>query len=225
MLKWSDLRLVKVVFWREISGIHFMHIAIVCILALLVFIPGIIRIKKKKSTIVDVILSYLLCVCVGIVLLITIFRREAGYPRNIISPFPTWENYGGNWFKTIFSFFNIILFVPFGLLVRLKQYRVPEKKAFLAKHHIALWDVIASCDIKGSSDASITNVVANDLSVILDVADIHGIFVNGRTAEKYYKLYSEDITCRKAVCLPSTSPANAAWNTEKLVKAWSEAVR
>ncbi|MBQ3796772.1 MAG: VanZ family protein [Butyrivibrio sp.] len=131
MLKWSDLRLVKVVFWREISGIHFMHIAIVCILALLVFIPGIIRIKKKKSTIVDVILSYLLCVCVGIVLLITIFRREAGYPRNIISPFPTWENYGGNWFKTIFSFFNIILFVPFGLLVRLKQYRVPEKKAFI----------------------------------------------------------------------------------------------
>ena len=102
---------------------------------------------------------------------------------------------------------------------------VPEKKAFLAKHHIALWDVIASCDIKGSSDASITNVVANDLSVILDVADIHGIFVNGRTAEKYYKLYSEDITCRKAVCLPSTSPANAAWSMEKLVGAWAAVTR
>ncbi len=98
---------------------------------------------------------------------------------------------------------------------------VPDKKVFLAKNHIALWDVIASCDIEGSSDASITNVVANDLSVILDAADIHGIFVNGKTAEKYYKLYSEDITRRKAVCLPSTSPANAAWSMEKLVEAWS----
>ena len=102
---------------------------------------------------------------------------------------------------------------------------VPDKKAFLTKHHIALWDVIASCDIKGSSDASITNVVANDLSVILDVADIRGIFVNGKTAEKYYKLYSEDITCRKVVCLPSTSPANAAWSMEKLVGAWSAVTR
>ncbi len=102
---------------------------------------------------------------------------------------------------------------------------VPDKKAFLARHHIALWDVIASCDIEGSSDASITNVVANDLSVILDSADIRGIFVNGRTAEKYYKKYSESMIHRKAVCLPSTSPANAAWNTEKLVKAWSEVVR
>lgn len=102
---------------------------------------------------------------------------------------------------------------------------VPEKKAFLAKHHIALWDVIASCDIKGSSDASITNVVVNDLSVILDVAAIHCIFVNGRTAEKYYKSYSEDKIHRKAVCLPSTSPANAAWSMEKLVDAWSAVTR
>ena len=98
---------------------------------------------------------------------------------------------------------------------------VPDKKAFLTKHHIALWDVISSCDIKGSSDASITNAVPNDLSRILGSANIRGIFVNGKTAEKYYKKFSENMIRRKAVCLPSTSPANAAWSIEKLVEAWS----
>ncbi len=97
---------------------------------------------------------------------------------------------------------------------------VYEKKAFLTKHHIALWDVIASCDIEGSADASITNAVANDLSKILDFADIRAIFVNGKTAEKYYKKYNENKIGRKAVCLPSTSPANAAWSIEKLAEAW-----
>ena len=101
---------------------------------------------------------------------------------------------------------------------------VTEKKAFLRAHHVALWDVIGSCDIEGSSDASIENVVANDISVILKQADIRGIFVNGKTAEKYYKKYIEPQTKLKAICLPSTSPANAAWNVEKLVESWSRAV-
>lgn len=101
---------------------------------------------------------------------------------------------------------------------------VPEKKVFLAKHHIALWDVIASCDIHGSSDSSIENVVANDLSKILDTAEIRGIFVNGKTAEKYYRKYIENKTKRKAVCLPSTSPANAAWDLERLTAAWQTVV-
>ena len=99
---------------------------------------------------------------------------------------------------------------------------IPEKKELLAKHHIALWDVIASCDIKGSSDASIENVVANDLSVILNGAKIRRIFVNGKTAEKYYQKYIEPKTGIKAVCLPSTSPANAAWKTERLIEVWRE---
>ena len=101
---------------------------------------------------------------------------------------------------------------------------IPEKKVFLAKHHIALWDVIASCDIKGSSDSSIENVVANDLSGILDKAEIRGIFVNGKTAEKYYRKYIEKETKRKAVCLPSTSPANAAWDLERLTAAWKTVI-
>ena len=97
---------------------------------------------------------------------------------------------------------------------------VLDKKAFLTKHHIALWDVIGACDIKGSSDATIENAAANDLSRILDASDIRAIFVNGRTAEKYYIKFTEKETHIKAVCLPSTSPANAAWNMENLVEVW-----
>ena len=99
-------------------------------------------------------------------------------------------------------------------------FSVEEKKRFLYKHGIALWDVIASCEIEGSADSSIRNVVPNDLSVILQEADIQRIFLNGRTTEKYFDKYlrrSIDIT---AECLPSTSPANAAWPLERLAAAW-----
>ncbi len=98
---------------------------------------------------------------------------------------------------------------------------VTEKKSFLFRNHIALWDVIGSCDIEGSSDSSIRNVSANDLSVILDHADIRNIYVNGQTAYKYYRRYSEKETGRPAICLPSTSPANAAWSLERLTTAWN----
>ena len=101
---------------------------------------------------------------------------------------------------------------------------IPDKKNFLMKHHIALWDVIGSCDIKGSSDASIGNVSPNDLSVILDKADIQKIAVNGRTAEKYYKKFIEPVIGRSAVCLPSTSPANAAWSLERLAGEWKREI-
>ena len=98
---------------------------------------------------------------------------------------------------------------------------IEEKSNFLHENHIALWDVIASCDITGSSDSSIKNVVANDLTDILKNADIRQIFVNGKTAEKYYNKYICNTIDREAVCLPSTSPANAGWSVEKLVDAWS----
>ena len=97
---------------------------------------------------------------------------------------------------------------------------IQEKKALLQRHHIALWDVIKSCDIEGSSDSSISDVVANDLSEILMAADIQKIFVNGKTAEKYFNKYTRDAIKRDAICLPSTSPANAAWSLERLTEAW-----
>lgn len=97
---------------------------------------------------------------------------------------------------------------------------IEEKKAFLLRNHVAVWDVIHSCDIEGSSDSSIRNVVANDLNEILKLADIREIFVNGKTALKYYKKYTEPKLGRDAKCLPSTSPANAQWNIERLVGEW-----
>jgi len=99
---------------------------------------------------------------------------------------------------------------------------VEEKRAFLLAHGVAVWDVIKSCDIVGSSDSSIKNVVPNDLREILNMAEIAQIFVNGKTAEQYYKKYIEKEIGRKATCLPSTSPANAAWNVEKLVAEWKQ---
>lgn len=97
---------------------------------------------------------------------------------------------------------------------------VPERRDFLLRHRIAAWDVIASCEITGSSDASIRDARANDLGPILETAPIRRIFVNGRTAETLYRKYIEPVTGRPAVCLPSTSPANAAWSLERLIGAW-----
>ena len=97
-----------------------------------------------------------------------------------------------------------------------------EKRHFLLGHGIALWDVIGSCDIEGSSDSTIKNVIPNDISRILDYANIKAIFVNGKTAARYYNKYIKELVCRDAVVLPSTSPANAAWRLERLVEAWKE---
>lgn len=97
---------------------------------------------------------------------------------------------------------------------------IEEKKAFLIRNHIALWDVIGSCEIDGSSDSSIRDVTVNDLSVILGTADIRAIFLNGKKAEQYYLKYLFPVLKCDAVCLPSTSPANAAWNLEKLITVW-----
>ena len=97
---------------------------------------------------------------------------------------------------------------------------VEEKINFLKRNRVALWDVIGACDIEGSADASIKNAVPNDLSVILAAADIKAVFVNGKTALGYYNKYLLPATGGKAVCLPSTSPANAPWSTEKLISEW-----
>ncbi|MBP3599732.1 MAG: DNA-deoxyinosine glycosylase [Clostridia bacterium] len=97
---------------------------------------------------------------------------------------------------------------------------VEEKREFILSHNIALWDVIASCEIEGSADSSIRNVVPNDLTQILQSADIKQIFVNGKTAEKFYNKYIKEAIGKEAICLPSTSPANAAWSQDKLVSAW-----
>lgn len=94
---------------------------------------------------------------------------------------------------------------------------IENKQEFLKKNHIALFDVCASCEIKGSSDASIKEVVPNDISEILESSEIKIIFLNGKTAANLYKKYMQDIKI-PSVVLPSTSPANATFNLEKLTK-------
>ena len=101
---------------------------------------------------------------------------------------------------------------------------IEEKKAFLHRNHIAVWDVIQSCTISGSSDASIRDVVPNPIERILEEADIQKIFVNGKTAGKMFAKYQQEKIGREAVVLPSTSPANAAWTLDRLLDAWSEAL-
>ncbi len=102
---------------------------------------------------------------------------------------------------------------------------IDEKRELILRNHLALWDVIAECEIEGSSDASIKNAKANDLSVILENAPIEKIIVNGKTAEKAYNKYIEPVTGIKAVVLPSTSPANAAWTLDRLVDAWGSEIK
>ncbi|MBE7009544.1 MAG: DNA-deoxyinosine glycosylase [Ruminococcaceae bacterium] len=95
-----------------------------------------------------------------------------------------------------------------------------EKIALLRRNRIALWDTIGSCEVAGASDASITNVVANDLHPILEGADIRAIFCNGATSHRWYNKLLRDELGREAALLPSTSPANAAWTLDKLIEAW-----
>lgn len=97
---------------------------------------------------------------------------------------------------------------------------IEEKKSFLLRNHIAVWDVIKSCDIEGSSDSSIKNVVANDIDVIISEANIKQIYVNGKKAQQLYQKYIYPMLQKEAICLPSTSPANAAWSLERLVQEW-----
>ena len=97
---------------------------------------------------------------------------------------------------------------------------IEERKAFLLEHRIALYDVIYQCDIIGSSDASIQNVIPSDLGSIFRAADIRQVFCNGATSHRYYVKYQEPSTGVKAVKLPSTSPANARAGLDDLYRQW-----
>lgn len=100
-----------------------------------------------------------------------------------------------------------------------------EKRRMLLDNHIAIWDVIHSCSIIGSSDSSIKDVVVNDFTEILKNSQVKTIFVNGGKAYDLYRKYAEKSTGIKAIKLPSTSPANAAWKLERLCEAWGHAIR
>ena len=93
-----------------------------------------------------------------------------------------------------------------------------EKRNFCLRHKIALWDVLKECEIEGASDSSIKNAVPNDISIILNGADIKAVFATGTTAAKLYKKFIEPETKIPATALPSTSPANAKIGIEELAE-------
>lgn len=94
---------------------------------------------------------------------------------------------------------------------------IDEKREFLKRHNIALWDVIASCDIVGSADSAIKNETPNDIDIILNNSNVKKIFTNGTTAYKLFCKYNKGLSAEK---LPSTSPANAAFSLERLIDEW-----
>ena len=101
---------------------------------------------------------------------------------------------------------------------------IEEKKRMLLKNHIALWDTIYSCDIIGSSDSSIRNVVPTDLHRIMEESAVSRIYCNGTTSGKYFEKYQQKALGMEARVLPSTSPANAAYSVERLIQVWAEAM-
>ena len=97
---------------------------------------------------------------------------------------------------------------------------IEEKNALLLQNGIALWDVVAQCEIAGSSDATIRHAEPTDLRIVLDECPIKAIYANGMTAAKLYDRLQKPLTGRPITTLPSTSPANAAWSLPRLCEAW-----
>ncbi|BCN32038.1 DNA-deoxyinosine glycosylase [Anaeromicropila herbilytica] len=97
---------------------------------------------------------------------------------------------------------------------------IDEKKDMLLRNNIAIWDVIKSCEIEGSSDSSIKNVIPNDLSIILEHNNIKNVYGNGDKAYQLYMKYCYKNIERDMIKLPSTSPANASYTLERLIDKW-----
>lgn len=96
-----------------------------------------------------------------------------------------------------------------------------EKAEFLKRHYIAMWDVLAECDIDGAKDSSIKNPVPNDINFILKNSSVKNIFASGKTAGDLYRKYCMESTGAAAEVLPSTSPANCTYSLDRLIESYS----
>lgn len=112
-----------------------------------------------------------------------------------------------------------------GILEEETPQSVEEKKSMLLRKRVAIYDVIESCDIIGSSDSSIRNVVPADIMGIVENSDIKAVFANGKTSAKLYRKYQDEEIGLPITELPSTSPANAAFSLERLMEIWKQEVQ
>ena len=101
---------------------------------------------------------------------------------------------------------------------------IPERRSLILRHGLALWDVIASCRIEGSSDASVRDAVPVDIARVTAVAPIERVICNGALAARLYAQHLQPILHKPALALPSTSPANAAWSLARLTERWHDAL-
>ena len=101
---------------------------------------------------------------------------------------------------------------------------IEAKRQLILRHGLALWDVLASCTIEGASDASIRDAVPEDIGYLLTRAPIEAVFCNGAAAHRLYQRYMQPVSGIAAIRLPSTSPANAAWQMDRLRSAWGPAL-
>ena len=97
---------------------------------------------------------------------------------------------------------------------------ISDKKDMLLKKQIAVWDVIKSCKISGSSDSIVKDVEVNDINLVISNSKVKKIYANGRLAYILYMKYCFNDIGIKIIKLPSTSPANAAYNIDKLINSW-----
>lgn len=102
---------------------------------------------------------------------------------------------------------------------------IDNKKQFLKKHNIALWDVLESCDIDGASDSSIKNPIPNDIEEILKNSKVKRIYTTGKTAHKLYNKYILNKIGIEVIYLSSTSPANARMSLEELVNEYKNILK
>lgn len=101
---------------------------------------------------------------------------------------------------------------------------IAEKTQLLLRHHLALWDVISSCEIEGSSDASVRQVIPVPITQITETACITRVLCNGKLAGSLYQTHLQPILRIEPHILPSTSPANASWTLPRLMECWRPAL-
>lgn len=132
-------------FVKEFSGINLWHLIIAFTVPLFVIIPGIVRLKRKKTTVGQIVLAYFICVYACILCLITIVRRQPGYANFYINPYPSWDDFGRNPTRTIYGMFNRWLFIPWGLLLQLYLRKFGTIKSIIFTLIIGF---ITSCSIE-----------------------------------------------------------------------------